>query len=369
MPRRSSRIRSLSEASSNGSEAVVKTKTTTQSKKSTAAGGKAKKRSAESGGKGGKGSTKKSKTGNESPSSDREEMAARGAWVLNRKEENLRPSLKLKNALTPMSEKGNETDEEEDEDDDHEDSDDETAPARVEKVATVVSKKTVNEETDEQRTCAAEGPLESPTELSKLDRLLSKAGVALEIGGARKTGSGNKMNLFTLSKVQRLQAPLIAPSTLTPGDDHSDRSIGNILSQQLMKKSNLYDTSAEGSGRGQSSAVDTRKKFFEFKTPHMTDEIKRDLELIKMRSFIDPKRFYKKSDGKRKLPTEFQLGTVIEGAGEYKSSRLTKKQRRANIAEELYSDKRARKYTRRVFDAVNSKRGGPKKHPHNKYRK
>ena len=33
-----------------------------------------------------------------------------------------------------------------------------------------------------------------------------------------------------------------------------------------------------------------------------------------------------------------QVGTVIEGAAEYYSSRLTKKQRRSNITEEILAD-------------------------------
>ena len=81
----------------------------------------------------------------------------------------------------------------------------------------------------------------------------------------------------------------------------------------------------------------------------MTPEIQRDLEVIKMRSFADPKRFYKKSDSRRPLPKEFQLGTIIEGNNEFKSARLSKKNRKQTIADELYSNKRVRKYTGKVF--------------------
>lgn len=47
-------------------------------------------------------------------------------------------------------------------------------------------------------------------------------------------------------------------------------------------------------------------KWFDMRAPKMTDEIKRDLQLIKMRNIIDPKRFYKK-DGNKKLPKVFQV--------------------------------------------------------------
>ena len=35
--------------------------------------------------------------------------------------------------------------------------------------------------------------------------------------------------------------------------------------------------------------------WFGMKAPEVTDELKRDLEVLKMRGAIDPKRFYKKS--------------------------------------------------------------------------
>lgn len=38
--------------------------------------------------------------------------------------------------------------------------------------------------------------------------------------------------------------------------------------------------------------------WFDMKAPEMTEEIQRDLELLKMRSVLDPKRHYKNNDMK-----------------------------------------------------------------------
>lgn len=77
--------------------------------------------------------------------------------------------------------------------------------------------------------------------------------------------------------------------------------------------------------------------WFGMKPTPMTDELKADIAVIRNRSYLDPKRFYKNADKSRSNQI-VQLGTVIEGPSEYFSSRLTKKQRRSNITEEFMND-------------------------------
>ena len=48
------------------------------------------------------------------------------------------------------------------------------------------------------------------------------------------------------------------------------------------------------------------------------------MRLLKLRGTYDPKRFYKTEDTS-KLPKYFQVGTVVEGAADFFSARLTKK--------------------------------------------
>ncbi|RVX22105.1 rRNA-processing protein fcf2 [Vitis vinifera] len=87
---------------------------------------------------------------------------------------------------------------------------------------------------------------------------------------------------------------------------------------------------------------------FDMPAPTITPELKKDLQLLKLRSAIDPKRHYKKSDSKSKtLPKYFQVGTVIESASDFFSGRLTKKERKASLADELLSNSSFADYRKR----------------------
>jgi Fcf2 pre-rRNA processing len=86
----------------------------------------------------------------------------------------------------------------------------------------------------------------------------------------------------------------------------------------------------------------------------MTEDVKRDLKVIRYRNFLDPKRFYKSAD----TPSKYvQVGTVIEGTGEFYSSRLTNKERRSNLTEELMADPVAADYAKRKYRAMQQEKG------------
>ena len=79
----------------------------------------------------------------------------------------------------------------------------------------------------------------------------------------------------------------------------------------------------------------------------MTNQLKTDLSLIRNRNYLDPKKFYKSADSfDGKI---LQVGTVIEGSTEYYSSRMTRKERRGNITEELMADANVRQYAKRKY--------------------
>jgi hypothetical protein len=48
------------------------------------------------------------------------------------------------------------------------------------------------------------------------------------------------------------------------------------------------------------------KNWFDMPAPEMTEELKRDLNILRMRNVLDPKRHYKKNNSK-KLPKYFQV--------------------------------------------------------------
>lgn len=51
-------------------------------------------------------------------------------------------------------------------------------------------------------------------------------------------------------------------------------------------------------------------KWFNMPATEVTDEVKNDLEILQMRSVLDPKHFYKKNDFKV-LPKYFQVFTIF----------------------------------------------------------
>ncbi|KAK9721273.1 dTDP-fucopyranose mutase, variant 2 [Basidiobolus ranarum] len=113
----------------------------------------------------------------------------------------------------------------------------------------------------------------------------------------------------------------------------------------------------------------TGAKWFDMPAPDMTEQLKRDLTLIKLRGVLDRKRHYKK-DNSKELPKYFQVGTIIEGAGEFYSARLTRKERKETILDELMADTDSKRYFKRKFLEVQEvKQAGGKKHFKKKYKK
>ena len=68
--------------------------------------------------------------------------------------------------------------------------------------------------------------------------------------------------------------------------------------------------------------------------------------------FPTPFRFYKNPD---KQGTILHVGTVIHGSAEYKSARLTNKERKQTLVEEILADKSIKSYTKRKFSEVQDK--------------
>nr|CAD7442810.1 unnamed protein product [Timema bartmani]CAD7455686.1 unnamed protein product [Timema tahoe] len=91
--------------------------------------------------------------------------------------------------------------------------------------------------------------------------------------------------------------------------------------------------------------------WFNMPATEMTDELKHDLEVLQMRSVLDPKHFYKKNDLKV-LPKFFQVGRVVEAPADYYHSRVPKKQRKKTIVEELMADAEFQKYNKKRYKEI-----------------
>lgn len=101
----------------------------------------------------------------------------------------------------------------------------------------------------------------------------------------------------------------------------------------------------------------------------LTDEVKRDLELIQMRSVLDPKHFYKKNDLKA-LPKYFQVGKVLASPLDHYAERGTRTSKKKTIVDELMADAQFQRFNKRKYTEVveEKKRNGYQK-AHSKMKK
>ncbi|KAK9789962.1 hypothetical protein WJX73_005964 [Symbiochloris irregularis] len=97
------------------------------------------------------------------------------------------------------------------------------------------------------------------------------------------------------------------------------------------------------------------RDWYDLPATRIDDKVKRDLRLLRLRSAMDPKRFYKSPDS-TKFPKFFQVGTVVAGPQEFYSGRMTKRNRKASITEELLADKALREQRKRRFGRLQAQR-------------
>ncbi|KIY44824.1 Fcf2-domain-containing protein [Fistulina hepatica ATCC 64428] len=83
----------------------------------------------------------------------------------------------------------------------------------------------------------------------------------------------------------------------------------------------------------------------------------REVEALRLRNQLDPKRFYRKDEGAGKgvkgLPKHFAIGTIVASDlpfGGASGENLTRAERKRTIVEELVDDAEARRYAKKKFN-------------------
>ncbi|KAJ3577611.1 hypothetical protein NPX13_g2960 [Xylaria arbuscula] len=111
-----------------------------------------------------------------------------------------------------------------------------------------------------------------------------------------------------------------------------------------------------------SHKADAGPQWFNLPATDLTPELRRDLQLLKMRDVLDPKRHYKK-DTTRAIPEFAQVGTVIPGPTDYFSSRMTKKERKRTLLEDvLETEDATRRFKNKYGEIQAVKTSGKKAH-------
>ncbi|CAE6463195.1 unnamed protein product [Rhizoctonia solani] len=106
-------------------------------------------------------------------------------------------------------------------------------------------------------------------------------------------------------------------------------------------------------------------QWFDLPAPNDSDRprLARELEALRLRNALDPKRFYRKDaeGSKREMPKYFAIGKVVDAATPFRdadhSQNLTRAERKRTIVEELVEDAEARRYAKKKFTDLQSVRG------------
>lgn len=99
------------------------------------------------------------------------------------------------------------------------------------------------------------------------------------------------------------------------------------------------------------------KGWFDLGKPVMTDELKQELNILKMRQYTNPKKFFKKTP--IDIDDYFGIGKVVSHASEYYTSPNTKakgKSDELNFVDELLKDSNYKKYAKRKYREIIEKK-------------
>ncbi|KAN0087439.1 Fcf2 pre-rRNA processing domain containing protein [Tylopilus felleus] len=125
----------------------------------------------------------------------------------------------------------------------------------------------------------------------------------------------------------------------------------------------------------------TGPDWFDLPAPAEADlpRLHREVEALRLRNQLDPKRFYRKDDGEGKgvkgLPKHFAIGTILPTTtpfGTASTDNLPRAHRKRALVDELVDDAEARRYAKQKFDELQSVRGAKGKktlHKRNDLRK
>ncbi|GLE11459.1 hypothetical protein PINS_up023891 [Pythium insidiosum] len=286
------------------------------------------------------------------PSAEEEETQKTEVPESEREEELAPESAKQEPKETPEEEEEEEEivmmddSEEEEEEEEKEDEVEEDAPDAGEE-------HTADEEEDEEDILAYAQLAASGISLSGSAQSSAKKNVESKAASARSlvpdtldSGSSSRTKFLDFQGSKLAQGAKLVAETAAKEETKVLSSQLNRVAKSNRQRQEATDASTAG------------RKWFGMSSHEMTDDARRDFALLRMRNYLDPKKFYKTSDHNKNLPKFFQFGTVVEGAHEFKSARLTKKERQQTFTDEIMADDQIRTYTKRVFSQIQDARAG-----------
>jgi len=167
--------------------------------------------------------------------------------------------------------------------------------------------------------------------------------------------SGSSLHKHTsdiIKENSKKEVERLMKKSVLPDDLERMEKAPILFESHASKKREMKEKREETAGKG----------WFNLPKTEMTDELKKDMQVLQMRNALDTKIHYKRADS-NKLPKYFQVGTIVEGPHEFHSSRVSKKNRKRTLVDELLADAEfRRKNKRRFIDMQKKNMGGGKGH-------
>ncbi|KAI1661636.1 Fcf2-domain-containing protein [Daldinia decipiens] len=109
--------------------------------------------------------------------------------------------------------------------------------------------------------------------------------------------------------------------------------------------------------------ADAGPSWFNLPRTDLTPQLKKDLQLLRMRDVLDSKRFYRKDSSRALVPQFSSVGTIVEGPTDFFNARLTKKERKRTLLEEvLETEDATRRFKNKYGQIQDVKTSGKKGH-------
>ncbi|KAK5109489.1 hypothetical protein LTR62_006941 [Meristemomyces frigidus] len=207
------------------------------------------------------------------------------------------------------------------------------------------------------------GPTRVDDELSdeQIETLLARATARLQQNPDQRR-STTKSSKFNFPKLDA--GDLVKPYIHTNGE--MALVAGKRLVEDKQRKQSNSFRKVEEPVAAKKALLERKKAttgpaWFDLPRTDLTPQLKRDLQLLKMRNVLDPHRHYKKDGGKMQAPEYSQVGTIVEGPTEFFSGRVENKKRKRTFVEEVLAGEQETGRFKRKYGELQGKKTSGKK--------
>ncbi|RYP17816.1 hypothetical protein DL765_004300 [Monosporascus sp. GIB2] len=191
----------------------------------------------------------------------------------------------------------------------------------------------------------------------QIDQLLSEAETRL----SEQERDGKSLVKPTKSEVAQVQDNKPGTTTTTLEAPQPTSSETKYKGGESKESLSVRVPEARKSKKDNPIKADAGPAWFNLPRTDLTPELKRDLQILKMRDILDPKRFYRKDNSKAAVPEFSQVGVLVEGPTEWHSARMTKKERKRTLIDEvLETEDSTRRFKSKYGQIQEAKTSGKK---------